>query len=316
MAGSWPDMPSRKMAYHDDGTVVAGRFEDSGAPYENFYEWSAPNVEELNDLDMTPINTDWPNAFPATTRLFNGVLTSVETLWIFPERRDVLGFVGYFNHSGGSTDAAAVEILVSTDTTNGVDGTWTRLVYYRGGDSNPANNMLYDLDPEAWRTGIVTCNFTGVRGVRSYSYQTLTSQEFAWRAAYIFGTISSGETPDRILFVDDNTGLEFTKPMDWGDVPRGTTLDWDIYLLNNSSTLSANAPQTLDFVTLYNSSDTWFTISDSGGAFGTTANVPTMAAGARYPAADVFTVRLDVPDDEPFSIYEAILELSPASSWT
>jgi len=316
MAGSWPDCPSRKIAYHDDGTVVALRSEDSGAPYENYYEWLPANVVELNDLDFQPIPEDWPNSIKPMGRYLSvgpTVLSNFQTVFIFPELRDIYGFVATLHHSGGSTDPNAVDIRTSPDTTNGIDGTWTTQFTYW---SN--SNAIIDDGPEAWRTGIVTFDAPGTRAVRTDGYTGYYGKEFEWRSIFIFGMIAAGETPDRILFVDDNTGLEFTKPMDWGDVPRGTTLDWDIYLLNNSSTLAAGGTMVLDFVTLYNSSDTWYQIkSTAGGAFADTFNVPTMAAGTRYPTGtDTFTVRLTVPDDEPLSIYEAILELSPATSWT
>ena len=315
MAGSWPDCPSRKIAYHDDGTVVVGRYEDLGAPYENFYEWSVAGVNELNDLDHQTISPSWPNTYSASTRFgpIITVLTRVETAWIFPELRDIYGFVGELHHAGGSVNEIWLDVYTSPDTTNGIDGTWTHQFFYYTG-----SNVIVDGTPESWRTMIVPLSVPGTRSVRVRSNNGVTSKEFEWRAVYIFGTIASTETPDRILYVDDNTGPEFTKPMDWGDVPRGTTLDRDIYLLNNSATLAAGGVMVLDFTTLYNSSDTWYQIkSTAGGAFADTFNVPTMAAATRYPTGtDTFTVRLTVPDDEPLSIYEAILELSPATSWT
>lgn len=313
MAGSWPDCPSRKIAYHDDGTVVAGRYEDSGAPYENFYEWSAANVNKLNDLDHVPVGNDWPNSFMAIERFVNDKLTNTETVWIFPELRDIHGFVAELHNSGGSTGSNHLIIFTSPDTTNGLDGTWTQQIDYL-----TSSNVIVDASPEAWRTMVVSFSVPGTRAVKARGGTGSLSKEFQWRSAYIFGTIASDETPDRILYVDNSTGLEFTKPMDWGDVPRGTTLDWDIYLKNNSATLTAGGTMVLDFTTLYNSSDTWYEIkSTASGAYAATHNVPTMNAGSRYPTGtDTLKVKLKVPDSEPLSIYEAILELSPASSWS
>ncbi|GAG04788.1 unnamed protein product, partial [marine sediment metagenome] len=69
--------------------------------------------------------------------------------------------------------------------------------------------------------------------------------------------------------------------------------------------------------TLYDDSDTWYTIKENpSGSFAATANITAIAASARYPAADTFTVRLFVPDNAVLAIVEAILELSPAASWT
>lgn len=323
MAGNWPDAPSRKMAYHNDGTVVAGRHPLDGSPYENFYEWAAgaTGTEELNDLDFVAIDADgvadWNNGiFPVADFITNASILSrqVETVWLFPERRDLYGFVPTYHVAGTGIEEYGTYIEVSGNTTNGIDGDWVLMLEQ---NNSPLNNMIRSGHPEDWRTGITIYFFADARGVRVRGWgQAGSPTPIQWRSMFIFGVISAGETPDRILFVNDVTGLEFTKPMDWGDVPRGTTLDWDIYLLNNSSTLAANT-MTLDFVTLYDDSDTWYTIKENpGGSFATTAAITSIAASARYPAADTFTVRLFVPNDAVLAIVEAILELSPAVSWT
>ena len=86
------------MAYHNDGTVVAGRHPLDGAPYENFYEWAAgtTGMEELNDLDFVQIVENWGNKlFPVADFITGASILSrqVETVWLFPERRDIYGFV-------------------------------------------------------------------------------------------------------------------------------------------------------------------------------------------------------------------------------
>ena len=78
MAGSWPDLPSRKIAYHDDGTVVAARYPPAGAPYENFYEWQAGanGLDQLNNLDFAIITPDWDNQLFALGGEEAGMLTA------------------------------------------------------------------------------------------------------------------------------------------------------------------------------------------------------------------------------------------------
>lgn len=315
MAGSWPDVPSRKIPYHNDGTVVAARYPQDGAPYENFYEWDAGvnGLDQLNDLDFTTIPQNWANKrFPIAGEITR-IVADTENIWIFPELRDLYGYVIVGTQENPATGGwGNMWTYYSHDTTNGLDGTWTLIQDHGNGENTPQG-----AHPEDWRTAIVEFSHLAVRGFKVIgSYGVFVGGNLVFRACYIFGTISAGETPDRILFIDDNTGLEFTKPMDWGDVPRGTILDWDIYMKNNSLTLTANT-MVLDFTTLYNDSDTWYTIKATGEAFAVTHDISSIAPGARYPlGSDVLTVRLDVPDDEPFSIYEAILELSPAVSWT
>ena len=316
MAGSWPDTPSRKIAYHADGTVVVGRYPPDGAPYENFYPWdpTSTGLEELNDLDFSDIDQDWANGrFPAIpSNAADPTNKRAETCWIFPELRDIYGYAfvlhGQNNGIGGPGEYTW---YISADTTNGVDGTWTNI-----GDFDETNLTTGNY-PEAWRESQIMFYYPAARAMRCLGVAGFfTGGPTVWRAAFLFGVIAAGETPDRILFIDDYTGLEFTGPMDWGDVPRGSELEWDIYLLNNSATLTANT-MTLDMKTLYDVSDTWYSMNEAGGAFGSTISVSSMAAGARYPTGtDVITIKLEVPDDQPLSIYEAFLELSAAASWT
>lgn len=303
------------MAYHNDGTVVAGRFPQDGAPYENFYEWDpgVNGLDQLNDLDFAIIAQDWPNKrFPIAGEFARGV-ADTENVWIFPELRDLHGYVIVGTQQNPATGGwGNMRTYYSNDTTNGIDGTWTLILNHGNGQDTPQG-----AHPEDWRTAIVESSHLAVRGFKVVgSFGVFTGGNLVFRACYIFGMIAAGETPDRILFIDNSTGLEFTKPMDWGDVPRGTVLDWEIYMKNNSATLTANT-MVLDFTTLYNASDTWYSIKKTGGAFAATHNIASIGPGARYPlGVDVLTVRLDVPDSEAFSINEAILELSVPVSWT
>ena len=325
MAGSWPDTPSRKIAYHADGTVVVGRFPADGAPYENFYDWdSGPlGLEEMNDLDFDGIIPNYAlKRFPAlgTTPASSVLNKRTETAWIFPEYRDIYGYAVVLEIAFTSLDQGLYRMYISGNTTNGIDGDWTEIGYFT--NDGPPNNLPANINyPEWWRESQVSLYFPRARGMRflgTAGFNTSAGETAAmlWRAAFLFGMISAGETPDRILFIDNYTGLEFTLPMDWGDVPRGSVLEWDIYLLNNSSTLTANT-MTLDMKTLYNASDGWYQMKVTGGGFGDTIAITSMAPGARFPTGtDIITVRLSVPQDQPLSIYEAFLELSPAASWT
>lgn len=316
MAGSWPDMPSRKIPYHDDGTVVAGRHPTGGAPYENFYEWNATYVNEMNDLDFVKISEDWSDRrFPAMSGTYSASQLNkrTESVWIFPERRDLYGYAFVIlQDNTGTGGLGAHYCYTSVDTTNGIDGTWTQWGPIWVDDNITSNNY-----PEAWRENQYTEARTNVRGVLWLGTGgTFNAGPDVWKAMFLFGEIAAGETPDRILFIDNYTGLEFDKPMDWGDVPRGSTLTWDIYLLNNSTTLQANSMD-LTFGTLYNSSNTWYEMKVTGGGYGTSITGITMAASARYPAGtDVITIKLDVPDTQALGVFEAFLELSKPTSWT
>ena len=304
MAGSYPDNPGRRMAYDDDGTVVQGYVGKVGnvnngdgvAPSNAFTAWSVANKEGFNNEDQTIVVSATSNS-----SLEAGIFVNL----IFPELREIDGF--YWN--GRCENCQEDWLYSSSDTTNGVDGTWSAV-----GTQVRTNTVLY---PD-YRISI---NAVSVSNQRSISMMIHTpgsafGREATLKRLHYYGEISAGETPDRLLFIDNSTSLEFTRPLDWGDVPRGTTLDFDVKVKNNSSTLTANT-NLLDFEALYQTSDTYYTIKETGGSFATTLSITSIAAGVTYPIAggDVITIRLTVSDAALLRLEAARLELSTVS-WT
>lgn len=221
---------------------------------------------------------------------------------IFPEPRDIYGIMDIIEYINGPE---AYWCYYSTDTTNNIDGTWT------------SAKGTYSTDSSAltkWRTEIDTVSLSSVRGIRFYMDRTAGSQNrVSWYLIHYYGEISAGQTPDKLIFINEDTGLEFTGPLDWGDVPRGTILDHDIRVKNNSGSLTASDTD-LTLEALTGSSNSWYTLSDSGGAFGSSLNISSIAAGATYPAANTITVRLTVADAEGLSLQAARIRMF-TNSW-
>jgi hypothetical protein len=128
----------------------------------------------------------------------------------------------------------------------------------------------------------------------------------------IYGAIASGETPDRLLFIADATGTEYGAPQDYGDRPRGSAVDVDIRIKNNSGTLQAN---TIDVTrgrteTAPPDASSWYTL-DNGGGFGASFQVASLGSGA----SDTFTLRQNIPDTATPNVYETWLKYA-VTSWS
>ena len=189
-AGSYADAPSRRMAYDDDGTVVTGL--DSAV--ETIFEVGASTVTAWNSEDAAGAQTSE---------------SDMGHFAIFPELREVDGTV----HS--QQKAATTDVQTSGDSTNGVDGTFT----VRATDITQNVNIFRPN----YRTTITSLAVSNVRVLwldASFGGASTSNQRLEhW---HIYGEISAGETPDRLLWFDDSDDLEFSLPIDYGDVPRGS----------------------------------------------------------------------------------------------
>ncbi|MCH7473667.1 MAG: hypothetical protein IIA27_03255, partial [Gemmatimonadetes bacterium] len=127
----------------------------------------------------------------------------------------------------------------------------------------------------------------------------------------VYGLISSGETPDRILFLDEATGLEFgtggSTPdiMDFGDRPRGSIIDHEFRLRNNSTVAGNNLTATTIVLTReaqHGDMDMWMTYDLDGGGFMTTETVTSLAPETN---SALLTMRLDVDDAAVLFVWAA-----------
>lgn len=271
MAGFYVDVPSRRMPYDADGTV--GLWIPDNSPVT---EISAVNMTELNDEDGVNINLTADNVV--------GYIAH-----IFPELRE---FAGYFiaKHTGGHGGFGELE--TSPDTTNGIDGTWTQ----RSADINDRILVIPD-----YRTFITSFAVAAQRGVRVRKNSIAGGNDEFMQAIHIYGEISAGETPDRLLWIDNDDDLEFSKPQDYGDVPRGSASDHIVYLKNNSAGLTASTVQ-ITAEALFLLSGAWYTFNDGTGFSATKALAAAIGPGAN--SVDI-TIRRIIPDAEVLGLHAA-----------
>jgi hypothetical protein len=290
MSGAYPDAPGRKMNVYSDGTMVLQSSVSSGTPRK-----------------ASGVMSDISNSATLLTLLDHNNVSDFEApnggedyplVYIFPELRDIDGtFFSGYSTSGG------YYLGTSTDTTNGLDGSWTTQTTTR---TVFAPNVF--VIP-GYRDDVYEWTASAVRALQ-WVAEDQSANAFGIRAAEIFGEIASGETPDRIILLDDDTGLEVSIPQDWGDRPRGTARDKLLRLKNNSGSLTAS---TIDVgrgrtETITTDASSWIEL-DNGAGFGSTFQVSSLTSGS----TDTFTVRQVIPDAAIPGLYETWIDITVAS---
>lgn len=265
MAGNYPDVPSWRLAYDRDGT--------------QFFEISTANVvSQYTTTDMRAVNDESDGT---------GVVVEASTkylCWLFPELRDIdgtwWGVQGY----------TALAWQCSTDTTNGVDGTWTTFT------GSTLNDQL--ASPQA-RTAIVATTVLGVRAVRA---QVAINNGFV-RNVHLYGEPAPGQNPHRLQLVKAGSDVRLDPAeLDWGNVPRGSSADKTFRVKNLSPTLTAQSVR----VAMEALTDTTpavagqHTLSIGGGSFLAQVNVGDLAPGA---ISGVVTLRRITPTNATLSLW-------------
>jgi len=302
MAGSYPDAPSRRIAWDDDGTVAYGVAAASGGP-TSLVRGDPPGNLTLVELttQKASMNDDSDAQYGVA-----GSAGQYPAVWVylfFPQKMEVDGY--YWNIRSTDTPNPAHFLSISTNTTNGIDGTYSAL----GSEVNTGFNQTAKPD---YRQNIQTTVESNVLSVLSQAGGTFTginTPTWAVRSLHLYGTVTPGETPDRILFLDTlASDAEFAEPLDYGNIGRGTTNIRTIKVKNNSGSLTANTVQiTAEEIT--GSGGSLFTFSTDG-----IADSGTKALGNIGPGGTVLVyVHLTVPDAQALDLYDARFSVNVAS---
>ena len=283
MAGAYNDAPSRRLAYDADGTVVV----------HNQYAGPAAAAIDLTGAQSMALNNETHSeVFPEW-----GYNRSYRVNFISPELRQIDGVFA------SRTDYSFNTILAfgsSSDSTNGIDGSWTTEI------ASPTQHLdTYSL----FRDNITSLALVTKSAVRiGYSLGSTNSGSLA--TVHLYGTISPGETPDRILYLDtEDADAKFSKVLDYGDVPRGQTQTRTIKIKNNSSTKTINTLQ-LTAEDLYLNAGDWYTFSLDGVSYQATLNtIGNLSPGA----TKLIYVKQVVPALEALGVQTGRLKTSHAS---
>ncbi len=291
MAGAYPNAPSGRMAWDDDGTVILGASKNDTAtagtpPTEAYSEVSVANKEVMNDED---IGSFWDQGI-------GGLGDASYVTSLYAQKREIDGIYYVF-------DANVDEVrwvATSVDSTNGRDGTFDDLsVTSFDIPGRPVDGYRDDIHQKA-ESNVVSLMFYGAGNLRNRYYFT-----------HVYGVISPGETPDRLLFLDpDNADNEFTLPLDFGDVPRGQTQIDTLKVRNNSGSLTANTVQ-LIVEDLSDGSGAWYTLSDDDVVYTGTLSIGNLSPGG----TQLVHVKQIVPDAQVPGVYSSRVQVGQAS-WT
>ncbi len=262
MAGSYPDAPGPRIAYDADGTYVAR------------YRPSTADLVVADDTIRAELNTEggtstWSTPSASTTWHF---------LWVWPEFRHLYGAFIDFDIP---LNASAQELQVSEDTTNGIDGSWDTVASFVRNVHNAYDDYRDEINV------FTALNTKGVRFIVTPG----TTGAWPMRRAMFYGEIVSGETPQRLRFIDGENN-PFLAPIDYGDVARGSMRDRTFRLENLSPTHTAE-DVIVSAEALFGSSNAWLSYRIGGsGPFTPTVEIESIGPEATSP---LITVRQTIP---------------------
>jgi len=241
---SYPALPDRRLAYDNDGTVAYQGSEVVG-----------PGSSAVSGTVLAA----WQSTALVSAGGGGSAGVILCTWFFFPEVRAVTGI-----YALAATDTIAA-VRGSTDSTNGLDGTWETATL-TGGVPTLVNYFN-------WRAAVKPVSFTGGKSAIRMPINLDNSRPMV--IIHLYGEKAAGQTPDDILFLDPTASdAEFTAPMDFGDVPLGSTTVKTFKVQNASATKTAN---TINI----QCNDSDFAISTDGVTYVTTINIASLASGAK-----------------------------------
>lgn len=288
MAGSYPDVPSRRMALDADGSIF-------------LYGRSIDVMREANAAERASLNSE--EHVSSAVDLSTHGPGDYETGWLFPELRELDGVFIVVDDGADANEVRDVES--SGDTTNLRDGSWgTEVADYTANEADTYARYRDDI------TSLASSSKRGIRYLKFASTSAGHTEDL--QSFMVYGEIAAGETPDRLLWVDNDTGSEFGLPIDYGDIPRGSAEEREVLLRNNSGSLTAAAVQ-ITAGNLYLDSDSWYTFKEAAGSYqGTLPLSSSIGAGSDSP---VLTIRRNTPDDETTGLHAA-RAFASVGSWS
>jgi len=302
MAGNYPDVPGYRIAYDRDGTVLAWI-----DPLNAITQLTNANAISLNDESdstyITPVNGNQQFHYLA---------------FLFPASVDFAGY--YFRSSVMSTQGSSSTLLMSdamqtsTNTTNGLDGTWTTVANpYLGDFTNSTNGNLPTWP--YYRNHIQSLSASAITAVRfRISYRGYPAS-MPIETVHLYGTTTSGGNPDRmdIWHPTLNQRLD-AAGFDFGDTPRGSTADISFRVKNISSTKTANNI-TVGMEALTDTSPTnvsQYTMNYNGGTFASTQAIGSLTTGQ---ISSVMVLRRTTPSNAVMSVWDTRVT-AVAATWS
>ena len=281
------------MAYHLDGTKV--------------YRVNSSNITtSVSSTDVQYLN----NESAGYGGDFNGVgLAPGFLVFIFPQLRDISNYVYVGNGQPTGSSAIRGRVQTSTDTTNGVDGTWTTL------EANFRSSNYGLTVPPYYRSSISPAAMYGVKAVRFESAQYFYGDSLNIAALHLFGSYTSGETPNRLELWHPTLDQRVSGGhFDFGDKLQSTTTDISFRVKNQSSGQTANTiVVSIETLTDLSPPSTGnYALNLNGGSFAATQTISSIAPGA---ISNTLTLRLTNPYNAALGLLASTVK-AVAASWS
>lgn len=271
MGGLYPDAPAPRMAWDRDGSKLVLVTTDNAVQEE-----SAASRQAANDEANTVVTYA-----PSATGTWSWLV-------LLPEQRDLQGY--YLNWVPTGASGVLSRIAWSPNTTTGLDGTW-----------NAISGPVVDSGPvgSGYRTGVRPVNLSGVKAVKAEfgtGAGTGAVGGGSLRCLHLYGRPTVPAATQRLLFWHPTLNQplsDFPAYFDWGNRPRSSVATRDVRVKNTSDILTASTT-VVGVEALTDASPTFVsqhTVSLSGGGFGASVVIPTLAPGQVSP---VLTVKQDL----------------------
>jgi len=270
-----------RMAYHLDGTTV--------------YRIDTNNtITQLNSTQIGYLNDESTSSYAVGER--------AHIVFIFPQLRDLTHY--FIGREGTSYNGGAGTFEISSDTTTGLDGSWSTIAspYVLGNNTVPNYRTINALSS------------SGIKAVRIENGSTYGGS-LNFTAIHLFGTLSSGETPNRLDLWHPTLNQRVSASyFDFGDKQQSTVTNISFRVKNQSSTQTANTI-VVSMATLTDLSPTAignYTLNLNGGSFASTQTISSLAPNA---TSDVLTLKLNNPSNAALSLWAGTVK-ALATSWT
>lgn len=308
MAGFYPDVPDNRMAYDVDGSRVLA-LRNNGV----IAELSSEAAGSLQNEASSQVDIE---ATGDTGRLMVAV--------VFPELRELDGVLYYERNTEQDYVSGTRYIQTSSDTTNGVDGTWTtRHTYSTANRGNADINLTSEpfngpsrLVRELYRTQIIDMSVSGVRGVRVGLLEaTFYPSRYRVAALHLYGSPSDTVDVDRLFFIETGSTNNVAPAFfDFGDVPRSSTATKTFRIRNASNSLTANSI-TLSRTVLFDGTPTVsgdFQFSSDGTTWSNTLSIGNLAPGTN---SGTLHIRRSTASNAELGVWALRLH-ADANSWS
>ena len=292
MAGNTIDERADRIEYDLDGTLIYYHSGSFTYPDPLTTLFSNAQLRQLNDSNNVDV-------------VISGGANSVQKFMIvFAEPMTITGYYLGAHCTGGG---AAAWINYSTNSTNGVDGTWlsTGWTYFNSGDPNYMKN------------NVLATNLTNVKYIIGY-WQTgaSSSPSTSLRNIQIYGYPTAGKPTRRLEFWHPTTDAEASAALfDYAEQPQGATVGKTFRVKNMSATETANAIVVSAGEVMKDATPTLATqvsVSTDDITYTSTINIGNLAPGAISP---VLYHRWAIPSNAQF-LLQSLRVSAIAGSWT